>query len=439
MHATRTARLMTSLPLIVALAACGGGDDPADAASGSGGATGASTGEPSGTGTSNATSGSGASSGAGAGTGTGTGSGGGLPDFEGMSRVDTGSGAAVLGSADVAIAPNGTIYVSWADEQDGARDVFVARSVDGGATFGAAVRVDDAGTEPLISMARHPYVAADDERVAVVFNDEGGAVRLYLSAAVDALAFDAPVAIGGDVATAFRDFPKPLFLDDGDVVVAWQGYPDSGARIFLSRESAGFASEEASGGAPGVPCECCPLDLVQTTGGDLMVAFRNNDGDTREMWLATAPDASAFSSFVPLSTSEGTLFTCPMQGPRLAQTSDSNRLAVWSARGSESTGAVHLSTSVDGGASWSGGAPIPGFMGDEPTIAVAGSGRVYVTAVTGNGSSSMVWRDGDVWSAPEPLIAPDGELGVPQAEHGGGAAALAAVSSAGTVWLRRME
>ena len=80
-------------------------------------------------------------------------------------------------------------------------------------------------------------------------------------------------------------------------------------------------------------------------------------------------------------------------------------------------------------------------MGDEPTIAVTGSGRIYVTTVTGNGTSAMVASDdgGGTWSAPETLLTPDGDVGVPQAESGDGIAAFATVSSAGTVWLRRMK
>jgi len=324
------------------------------------------------------------------------------------------------------------------------RDVFVARSTDGGKSFGAAVQLDDAAIEPLVSMARHPYVAADKDRVAVVFNDQNGTVYLYVSAASDALSFGQPTVIGADITSDFRDFPKAIFQKDGKLAVAWHGYPATGARIFLSRESAGFAAEDASGGAPGIPCECCPLDLVQTQGGDLMTAFRNNVGSpsVREMWLATAPSAGAFSSWVAVSTSEGVVDACPMQGPRLAQTGDSGLLAVWSARGSQNPGAVLVSSSTDGGATWSGGAPIDGFMADEPTLAVGGSGRIFVTGVTGSASSSVVWSDdgGATWSQPESLQAPDGDLVIPQAEGGAGIAALAGINKgAGTVWLRRME
>ena len=43
---------------------------------------------------------------------------------------------------------------------------------DGGESFEAPIQLDDAGIEPLVSMARHPYVFANDQRVGVTFNDQ---------------------------------------------------------------------------------------------------------------------------------------------------------------------------------------------------------------------------------------------------------------------------
>jgi hypothetical protein len=262
-------------------------------------------------------------------------------------------------------------------------------------------------------------------------------VYLYVAPAADPLAFGEPILLGADVTTSFRDFPKPIFAG-GSLLVAWQGYPASGARIYASREAAGYVSEEASGGAPGVPCECCPLDLL-VDGAGVVVAFRNNDADVREMWSADAPSAGAFSKWLAISTSEGTIPACPMQGPRLGRAAAGAELAVWSVRGSNDAGAVYLAKRDAAGAAWSGGAPI-GFVGDEPTLAVTTSGRIFVTGVTGKDKSSMVTSDdGETWSAPEALQTPDGSLSTPQAQATGDMAALAGVSSAGTVWIRRMQ
>lgn len=363
---------------------------------------------------------------------------GGAPDFTGTVRVDGGMGNATPGGTDVAIAPDGTLYVSWVDA--GSTDVFVARSTDGGAHFEAPVRVDDESEVPLVSMARHPYVTATDDRVAVVFNDTPGTIFLHTASSAD-FTFAPAIVVGSDIQTPFRDFPKAVFFDDGKLEVAWHGYAETGPRIYFSRETTGFVSEEASGGAPGVPCECCPLDVLVSSAGEAMIAFRNNDANTREMWLARSPSSDAFTAWTPISTSEGFVDSCPMQGPRLARTGDDELAAVWSVRGSTNTGEVFFSTSTDGGASWSGGAQIAGFVADEPTLAVGANGHLYVTGVTGTGKSSMVSSTdgGATWASPTKLETPDGDLATPQAKASGGVIALAGVSPAGTVWLRRVE
>ncbi len=426
MNATTTLGLM--ITSFVLAAGCGG--DPNETSTSNGGTGG------SGAGSSGTMQGGGPGNGGGPGSGGagGTGSGGG-PSFNGYSQA-SGNGNAQNGSSHVAMAPDGTLYVSWVTNGGDAR---VARSTDGGATFEPPVPVDDGAITPIISMARHPWIAADDDRVAMAFNDMDGVVYLYVADAAD-LDFGTPILLGTDVVTPFRDFPRPTIAADGDVVVAFHAYPASGARLFVARESTGYASEVATSGAPGVPCECCPLDIACDAGGDLMLAFRNNDQNTRDMWLAQAPGGGAFSAFAPLSSSEGFVPNCPMQGPRLAQTAASDHVAVWSRRGQDDPGAVMISLSNDGGQSWSGGSAIAGFMGDEPTVAVAESGRWFVTAVTGNGKSSMVYSDdgGQSWSTPEPLATPDGDLDTPQAQNGGGIAALSGVSNA-NVWLLRME
>ena len=67
--------------------------------------------------------------------------------------------------------------------------------------------LDDAAIVPLVSMARHPYVFANNERVGVVFNDQAGAIYLYVSQAGGALSFGQPTLVGTDIVTVFRDFP----------------------------------------------------------------------------------------------------------------------------------------------------------------------------------------------------------------------------------------
>lgn len=422
---------ITKAAVFAGFVALGCGGDPAGKNSAAGGTSGS--GGVSQNGGAGGQSQGGSTSGGNGGDG---GSGTGGQSFAGWSRADSETGDAISGSAHVAVAPGGTIYVTWVENTLGA---MVARSKDGGETFEPKVAVNPSAV-PLVSMARHPYVVATDTRVAVSFNDTDGAVYLHTSDAAGALSFGAATLIGSDVVTDFRDFPRAVFLADGNLGVAWHGYPATGARIFFSLETAGWAAQPASGGAPGLPCECCPLDVQKLASGELLLAFRNNDDNTREMWSARSNAAGAFGSWAEISTSEGFVATCPMMGPRLAQ-SGSTLTAVWSSRGGSTAGKVFTANSTDGGTTWSGGTAAGGFSADEPTIAIGASGRIFVAGVTGGSASATVYSDdgGQNWSAPEALQTPDGALEVPQAQSTGGIAILAGVTTANSVWLRRME
>jgi len=62
----------------------------------------------------------------------------------------------------MAVAPNGTIYVTWADSGDGDRNIVVSHSVDGGTTWSWPVRVnDDTGptTQYMPDLAIDPWGA----------------------------------------------------------------------------------------------------------------------------------------------------------------------------------------------------------------------------------------------------------------------------------------
>jgi hypothetical protein len=69
-------------------------------------------------------------------------------------------------------AAGGTLCAAWQDDRNGTNDVYFKRSIDGGATFAADERVDDAGTGPSAQTA--PAVAIDTTagtRCYVVWGD----------------------------------------------------------------------------------------------------------------------------------------------------------------------------------------------------------------------------------------------------------------------------
>ena len=340
-------------------------------------------------------------------------------------RVDT-AGGVVERSVDVAVAPDRTMFASWVDARAVA---WAAMSTDGGKSWSTPAKVNADGTTASVTMARRPYIASDGDRVAVVFVDlSANLVDVYTSDA-SALAFTHTTTLGASA--EFNDFAKPVFAD-GDLTVVWQMYTPNGD-MTMARESTGWKAESADEGVPGLPCECCPNDALVNASGEVLIAFRNNDDNTREHWISN-PSAGEST---PISGTEGTLWTCPMQGPRLADV-DGVLLAVWA--DASRSGSTWISTSWDEGRSWIDAQTVFSGPTSSPTAATAPGGVVYVTTEVG-ATSKVAWSTDSGSSFPNEfsLSGPSGDIGYAQL-HGAGDAVLVGGSAAdGTAWVRALR
>ena len=70
-----------------------------------------------------------------------------------------------------ALATSGEAWVAWHDDRNGRLDVFIAKSADGGVTWGSAMRLD--ADAPGTAMSRYPKLAMNaNGGVAVVWEDD---------------------------------------------------------------------------------------------------------------------------------------------------------------------------------------------------------------------------------------------------------------------------
>ena len=85
-------------------------------------------------------------------------------------RLDGGTAGSATSFDPVVAAENGNVYVAWVDDRNGASfDIFLARSTDGGANWGAATRIDD---DPIPHDSVSPrIVTTGTSRVVVAWVD----------------------------------------------------------------------------------------------------------------------------------------------------------------------------------------------------------------------------------------------------------------------------
>ena len=131
--------------------------------------------EPTGNGGSASDSGSGGTGGTGAvgstgavgGAGGSLSGGGGAVTPAAWVQVDDGTTNPEAWAVDMAIGPDGAVYVLWVDNDT--NDIMLARSSDSGQSFEPAVVVDDETIDPYILHNNQPHVIVDDTRVVVVY------------------------------------------------------------------------------------------------------------------------------------------------------------------------------------------------------------------------------------------------------------------------------
>jgi hypothetical protein len=186
--------------------------------------------------------------------------------------VSTSDGPVIATSGD-------TVFVAYIESISTRPKIYIQRSLDGGATFGDTVRVDQLQNNNLefISLAVGP---AGNPSISFIKTD---------------LSWANPEQV---------------------VVVSTDG-----GQTFTPEVN-------ASSMAPGVPCECCPSSMV-IEGNKEVLVFRNNDNNTRDVYASISNDGgNTFTSMVDIDFANWYVNYCPSSGP-VNLISGDTLLAVW--------------------------------------------------------------------------------------------------------------
>ena len=349
--------------------------------------------------------------------------------------------------AHCAIDPGGDAYVTWQmDVGGGNQDIWLGRVPAGAASMDATLPVEQGPLNPLGGWGtpdRKPYEAADGSRVAVAFGTwPNGSSWLSASTSLEPLTMAPLAAVGSPTTADVEEFQKPHFRPNGDLWVAWHWTRSDltpvEEYIAVSREESGWAFETLSDDAPGEPCDCCPLDIQSTTNGDVLVVYRNNESNVRDHYVARAPGGGAFTTPVPGSSTNWTVFGGSESGPRVLGLTGDDALLIWSDP-TAGQGRVWVAHSTDAGQSWAGDHHVFDAGGDQrlATMTRADDGRVWlgygIFGETGRLTSSD--NGGASFTEPRTLDTPDGPLdGLELCAGGGRAGAVGTTTSGALYW-----
>jgi hypothetical protein len=298
-----------------------------------------------------------------------------------------------------------TVDVLWAAPgPDSGYQIFHARSLDGGRSFGAATRI---GAEWANVHAPHrgtdPQIAAAGSRVVAVWTSPGtskwGTGPLAVAVSNDG---SRTWSRGGnpadDNSTDGHGFIDVAADPAGGFHAVWLDGRDgdSGLRVASSADGVIW---RANANVDAVTCQCCWNDLAVLGPGRLAVLYR--DRDPRDMAVAVTEDgARSWERRGTAGEFGWKVDGCPHVGGGLALLGATLHAVVWT--GAPDRAGLYDVASADGGRHWSEPLELGGRGARHGDLAVA---RGALVAAWDEGAAIYAARsaDGKTWSEPRRL------------------------------------
>jgi hypothetical protein len=305
--------------------------------------------------------------------------------------------------AQVAVAPDGSVYVVWQSTTplEGRRfpasDLRFARSTDGGRSFAPAIAVNRRAIVPAGHTFQDLHVAGDGT-VFVSWIDTSERAR-------------AEVGAGAEASHAHGAHGAEL--------------PPNEIRVARSVDG-GLSFEDAVTVERGV-CPCCRTAMT-SGGGVLYVAWRTATDDIRDIALARSEDGGrSFSAPARVHPDGWRIAGCPHAGPALAVDGAGRLHAAWYT-GRDGGPGLYRAVSSDGGRSFSAPLPVLTDAWVPPSLAKL--------ATDAQGTVWLAWEDRRTEDARVHVARLDGTRAVyGRGDAGGRAPSLAGAADGATlVW-----
>lgn len=280
---------------------------------------------------------------------------------------------------------DGNLYLIYGQDHS----LFVARSTDGGQTFG----------EPVLATGDAPVHVLPIERPAISVNQDGHMGIAWLEMPADFNGAKIWYAASEDGGKSFQ--PGQLVADEpegevamvqvaldsaGNPVLAWL----NGSKLKFARSVDQGSTFTAAMSVGDGSCECCQPQSV-VVDENIHIAYRslepgNDQGDIRDIVMIHSEDGGqTFQPVTRVSDAHWYLPACPIAGPSLT-THEGIFYVAWMDGRSEppgtfSRGDIWLASSLDGGKTFTPNVrinPDQAMHHTLPSIAIGPGGRIHI-------------------------------------------------------------
>jgi hypothetical protein len=224
-------------------------------------------------------------------------------------NINVGDGESYQYKSTIGVGPSGNVYVAWTDlRDDGAGDIYFASSTNGGVTFSPSIRVNSYTEDSQT----YPELAIDgDEVVYVVWLDwrrqADGSYDVYMARSTDlGASFGNEIRVSdADISTAASDlYPVITATGHGSVAVAWYDERTDDWDTYLTRSGdAGLTVlpswrvNDLTANSQSVP------DIFMTSNLDVYCVYRDRSSGDFDIYFVRdiAPPPPAPSQFYTLT------------------------------------------------------------------------------------------------------------------------------------------
>jgi Neuraminidase (sialidase) len=297
------------------------------------------------------------------------------------------------GKFNPSIAPDarGGFYLAYIQRANGVSDVMLRHSTDG-KSFSDAVRVNDRAGDATVRNENPPKIAvAPNGNVYVCWANERarwkGNIR-FARSTDGGKSFSSSITINSDAESepTGHAFQSVAVDKTGRVYVAWidernKKAGDRGAEIWMSQSIDGGKTFSSDHKIISDVCECCRTNIQIDSTGRLFLAYRTvpSKGPMyRDIIVARSSDGG--KSFTPVKVSEDgwEINACPVTGPGLSVDSRGQIAVVWFTGGDRQ--GLYYAASTNHGASYSPRKLLESNqnMGKHAQAVALSDGRVFV-------------------------------------------------------------
>ncbi|HHS95052.1 MAG TPA: T9SS type A sorting domain-containing protein [Phaeodactylibacter sp.] len=175
-----------------------------------------------------------------------------------------------------------------------------------------------------------PQITAKENTVFLVFEKYGEAIYCIKSSD-GGQSFESPVVVYDPPQGRVATLPTITMDEELNPIVAFvtTNNNEQDARYEITRSTDGgqsfptpvVANIQAAGAEV---CECCPGAIAATGTEEVFLAFRNNDQNLRDIWVAKSSDGgNSFDQATDIDTTDWLIFSCPQSGPDILESGDS--------------------------------------------------------------------------------------------------------------------